>query len=258
SATSIRMPVGVPWPSSVSPCVTVTVLSELSVIHESICVWSGRKSAGVRWPNGVLALAACALPTVLARVLKPTISAPPPMSNFFLEISFSCMKPLMVTCLPSPSRRGLLDRRQDARIGATTAEMAVHRSADLILRRVLRRRQKIGGLDHHPVLAVAAMRHLHVDPRLLQRMQRRRSRRRAPLLRPQRGQPFEGRDRLAGDCCDRGHTASDLLAVQEHRARTALRKATTEARPVQVELVVQDIEERSVKARGHRMHETVH
>ena len=39
--------------------------------------------------------------------------------------------------------------------------MAVHRGADLILGRVLRRRQKIGRLDHHPVLAVAAVRHLH-------------------------------------------------------------------------------------------------
>ena len=56
------MPVGVPCPSSVSPCVTVTVLSALIVIHESICVWSGRKSAGLRLLNGTAPLAAEAVP----------------------------------------------------------------------------------------------------------------------------------------------------------------------------------------------------
>src|ERR1700674_5128773 len=94
---------------------------------------------------------------------------------------------------------GLLDRRQDARIGSTTAEMAVHGGADLILGRILRRAQEVRSLDHHPVLAIAAVRDLNVDPRLLQRMQRRARARRATLLRPQGRQALERRDLLARD-----------------------------------------------------------
>ena len=45
SATSIRMPVGVPANSG-SPCVTMTLLSGVIAIHESIAFRSGRKSAG--------------------------------------------------------------------------------------------------------------------------------------------------------------------------------------------------------------------
>src|SRR5204862_4444922 len=75
--------------------------------------------------------------------------------------------------------------------------------------------------------------------------------------RPQSRQALERRDRLAGNCCDRGHAAPDLLAVQQHRAGTALRQAAAEARAVQVQLVVQDVQERRIEARGHVVHETV-
>src|SRR4051812_37554578 len=135
--------------------------------------------------------------------------------------------------------------------------MAVHGGADLILGRVLRRRQKIRSLNHHPVLAVTAVRDLNIDPRLLKRMQRRRCRRRAALLRPHRRKAFQRRDRLARNSSDRGHAAPDLLAVQQHRARATLREAATEARAMQVELVVQDVQERSIEAGGHAMNETV-
>ena len=63
---------------------------------------------------------------------------------------------------------------------------------------------------------------------------------------------------LPRDGRDRCHAGTDLLAVQQHRAGTALRETATEARPVQVQLVVQDVEERGVEARGHVVHETVH
>ena len=144
------------------------------------------------------------------------------------------------------------------RIRPAAAEMPVHRRADLVLGRVLRRREQIGGLDHHPVLAVTAMRHLHVDPRLLQRMQRRRSSGRAALRRPQRRQPFERRDALPAHRRHRRDARADLLAVQQHRAGTTLRKAATEARAMQVELVVQDVQERCVEARAHAVREPVH
>jgi len=101
SATSIRIPVGVPWPSSVSPWVTMTELSALIAIHESTEFRSGRKSAGVREANGVLPVAAAALPAVAPRTLKAITSAPPPLTNDLRENSFSCMKPV-ITHLPLP------------------------------------------------------------------------------------------------------------------------------------------------------------
>src|SRR5512146_300468 len=254
SAAIISRPVVEPWPSSIIPSFTDAVLSPWIASQESSCC----ESYGPFEANGSSAAFAAFAPKTAPTVENATISAPPPLRNVLRESSRSCRKP--VTLLPSLRHHGggLLDRRQDARIGATTAEMAVHGGADLVLGRVLRRRQKIGGLDHHAVLAVAAMRHLHVDPRLLQRMQRRRSRRRTPLLRPQGRQALERRDRLAGDRSHRSDARADLLAVQQHRARAALRETAAEARAVQMQLVVQDVEQRSVKARGHAVHETVH
>ncbi len=57
SATSIRIPVGVPA-NSVSPWVTMTLFSGVIASHESTDCRFGRKSAGVRAVNGVLPLAA--------------------------------------------------------------------------------------------------------------------------------------------------------------------------------------------------------
>src|SRR5438128_10756807 len=100
-------------------------------------------------------------------MLNPTISAPPPFRNVLRENSRSCSRP--VISLPTLRHRSssLLDRRQNPRIGPTAAQVAVHRRPDLIFGRILRRREQISSLDHHPVLAVTTMRHLHVDPRLL-------------------------------------------------------------------------------------------
>ena len=137
------------------------------------------------------------------------------------------------------------------RIGPATAEMAVHRGPDLRLGRTLRGRQQIGGLDHHPVLAVTAVRHLHIDPRLLQRMQSSRSRSsRATRRRPHRRHTLERRDRLPAHSGNRRHTRTDLLAVQQHRAGAALRETAAEARAVQMQLVVQDVQ--AVVCRGWR------
>ena len=47
---------------------------------------------------------------------------------------------MLRTCLCHHGR-GLLDRGQDSRIGPTAAQMPVHRRADLILGRILRRRK---------------------------------------------------------------------------------------------------------------------
>src|SRR5579871_6119699 len=127
--------------------------------------------------------------------------------------------------------------------------MSVHRRADLILTRILRRRKQVSSLNHHPILAITAMRHLHIDPRLLQRMQRRSSRsRRLRLRSPQRRKPFQRRNALVRHRRHRRDAGADLLSVQQHRAGTTLRKTTTKPRTMQMELVMQNVKERGIKA----------
>ena len=51
---------------------------------------------------------------------------------------------------------------------------------------------------------------------------------------------------------------ADLLAVVEHRARAALGEAAAEARPVQAQLVAQDVQQRRVRRRCHAVNASVH
>ena len=66
--------------------------------------------------------------------------------------------------------RGALDGAHDARIGAAAADVAVHVRDDLLARRLLVLREQRRRLHDLAGLAVAALRHLLGDPRLLQRM----------------------------------------------------------------------------------------
>src|SRR5579871_1428802 len=185
-------------------------------------------------------------------------SAPPALTKCFLENSFSCSRPVMsCTCLCHHGR-GLLDRGQDSRIRPAAAQMSVHRRADLILGRILRRRKQVSSLDHHAVLAVTAMRYLHIDPGLLQRMQRRSGSGRAlALSSPESRKTLERSDALTRHRRHRGHAGAYLLAVQQHRAGATLRKTTAEAGAMQVELVMQNVKERSVKAGLDAMRQAV-
>src|SRR5215510_5801402 len=88
-------------------------------------------------------------------------------------------------------------------------------------------------------------------------MQLRRRPGRSPLARPQCRETLERDDSLARDRADRRDTRPDLLPVQQHRAGAALRESAPEARPVQMELVVQDVQERRIDARRHPMTEIV-
>ena len=224
------------------------------VSHESACAGSGKYPAGLG-PASVSPAFAARGP---AERLKPTTQLAVAVGR--------CPVPLLLLVrdagrlFPADRHRrsGLLDRRQDPGIGATTAEVPVHRRPNLLFGGTLGRREQVSGLDHHPVLAKTTMRHLQVDPRLLNRMQRRLRARDATLLHPQSRQTLERRDRLARNRGHRGHAATDLLAVEQHRARTTLRQTTAEPGPVQVQLVAHNVQERRVTARAHRMRYTVH
>src|SRR5690606_17315300 len=116
-----------------------------------------------------------------------------------------------------PARR-TLDRRLYSVVGHAPAQHAFHSLADFGIGRVrIPVEQRLRGHDL-AVLAVAALRHLLVDPRLLQGMQR-------AVLR----QPFERRDLTAH--LARGQAArAHRDAVDDDRAGAALGEAAAETR----------------------------
>ncbi len=111
------------------------------------------------------------------------------------------------------------------------AQRAVHALANLRVGGIGRLvEQRLGGEDL-PVLAEPALRHLFVDPRLLQRMEL------AVLC-----QALERRDLGARDLRDRPDATSHRFTADQHGARAALAEPAAEARARKVEVVPKDIE----------------
>src|SRR5665213_4421031 len=65
---------------------------------------------------------------------------------------------------------GVLDGRADALVGSTATDVAAHGGVDVGVRRLGRRRQQGGGRHDLPRLAVAALRHVALDPGRLHRV----------------------------------------------------------------------------------------
>src|SRR5690349_24056385 len=180
-----------PCPSSTFPVRSTIVLSGWISSHDA-----GSEGSSV---VNVFAPFAAFAPMPEPTALSATTMPPAPLTNFERESVAPKMSIVFssTALISRPLRHRLgrtLDRLEDRRVRPAAAEVAVHRLLDLQLRRILGRREQVCRLDDHSVLAVAALRHLRLDPRLLQRMQRGRSGRRTALLRPQRRQPLERRD----------------------------------------------------------------
>src|SRR5690606_29976289 len=77
------------------------------------------------------------------------------------------------------------------------------------------------------------------------------------LRRIPRGQALERRDLLPLDGLHRRHARAALDAVDEHRARAALREAAAEARALELEVVGERIEKRHVRLRADRVEPAV-
>src|SRR5439155_17082754 len=69
------------------------------------------------------------------------------------------------------SLRCRLDRRTNALVGSTAADISGHRFIDLLIGGLLLAVQQSHGLHDLPGLAIAALRHVHLHPRLLNQMQ---------------------------------------------------------------------------------------
>src|SRR6185437_6983957 len=103
---------------------------------------------------------------------------------------------------------GVVDGGADALIGPAAADVAAHRLVDVVVGRLrLGGQQRRGGHDL-PGLAVAALRHVALDPGELDR------------VRP--AQPLDGGDLHARRPAERRLAGADRLAVRMHGAGAAL------------------------------------
>src|SRR5882672_5316736 len=144
--------------------------------------------------------------------------------------------------LPSPVRSsrppcvqfsGPMNGLSNARVGSATADVAAHRFVNIFIRGFVNLRQQHGCAHDLPGLAVPALRHVQLDPRLLQRM------------RQIAGQPLDGYYVLPFRARHRRHARADRLSLQMHCARSAERHPAAKFRAGQSQRVSQHPQERS-------------
>src|SRR2546423_8793944 len=116
---------------------------------------------------------------------------------------------------------------------AAAAKISIQRGSDLRIARVSLALEQGHGRNDDAVDAVSALDRLLVDERLLQRVESRFV-----------ADPLDGRDLVTGDRPKRRVARGDGIAVQEHIARAALRFPTAEPRPLQLQIVAKDVQQR--------------
>src|SRR5256885_6604134 len=216
SATICAITTSRPCPMSILPKKACTRPSGSTATQESSSVGT---SAG-------LPAAACASAPVIGGAANETTSA--------LEV-FRNSRRVRVVMMFSSRQAGLraLDRAQDGHVRSAAALEPGEGVAQLRVAR-LRVLLEVSRGGHHPAVdAVAALRHLLLDIRRLQRMR---------LVR--RAEALKGGDRLAARSGHRQHARAHRLAVQVHGTGAALREAAAEVGIVETEIVAQGIQQR--------------
>src|SRR6478609_5434105 len=223
SATICVKAVSTPVPSSTWPLKTVMRPFPSIASHAS----TDLKSFG---PERV----ACPSASVIDPAkLKPTTSAPPVFRN--------CLRVTANGAVMSHLSRRVHHGLDNARVSTTAAQVAGKRAAYIVFARPRIPVEKGLGRHDHAVDAVAALRCLRIDERLLN-----------PVRPPGGPEPFERRHRLATDGGQWGDARAHGLTVDDHGARPALAETAAEARASEAEVVAQDVEQRRVRFGFHR------
>src|SRR5215469_6443594 len=220
SATICASAVTVPVPISTLLVKTVIVPSAPTANQES-------SACGSRSPLGNRLEGDCAKRLLaVGKRLKLTISAPVPLRNCLRESSivFISLPPSLYLL----SRRAL-HRAQNPRVGAATAEVSGQRFLDLTIRGLWIGIEQHLGAHDHAVDTIAALHRLLIDKSLLQGVK---------FL--GRSESFESGHRTIGRGLDLSHAGANR-AVHDHGASTALSKPAAEFRPVELQLVAQDV-----------------
>src|SRR6266404_1117579 len=216
SATICARPVSVPCPISERAMRTTTVSSGRITTH---ALTSGEPSAArtTFGPNGTL---------------KP--SARPPATEAELTMN-SRRESFLVLSMAFSSGlrlRSGVDRFAHLLEGPAATDVG-DRCVDVGIGRIRLLCQERGCGHDHSRLAVAALRHVVLEPRLLDPVER-------AFLR----QAFDRHDALAFDLRHRRRARADRLAVDVHGARAALRDAAAVFRSGQSDLLTQHPKER--------------
>src|SRR5262249_57692629 len=103
---------------------------------------------------------------------------------------------------------------------------------DILLARLRLALEQLGRHHDHAVGAIAALRRLFVDERLLQRVR---------LL--DGAKTLERRDLLVADIPDRRHAGTRRFCVEQYRTGAALPKAASEFGPIEPKVVAKDVEQ---------------
>src|SRR5690348_1000309 len=128
-----------------------------------------------------------------------------------------------------------MNRGANALVRPAAADVARHRGVNLLVRRLRVLREKCRGGHELSRLAVAALRHLFGDPRVLQ-----------ALSDVVRGERFDRGDRLPRCSGDRRRAGSHGRAIEMHRACAAQRHTASELGAGHVERITQHPEQRGV------------
>src|SRR5437879_5673856 len=143
-----------------------------------------------------------------------------------------------------PICRRLFNGRADTHVGAAAAYVSCHCRVDIGIAGLWCARQQSCRSHDLARLAVAALNHLGLKPRLLDFFSDRRL-----------ADGFDRRDRFVANRAHRKHARANRLPVEMNSARTALCNAATELRPGQAYDVAQHPQERHVRGnvRGMRL-----
>src|SRR5580704_14142372 len=158
------------------------------------------------------------------------------------NVPFGLRSILPITLLNMASRSllgGAFDGAEDARIGPAAADIAVHVANDVVAARSLVGRQQCGGLHDLAGLAITALRHLQIEPGLLQWM--------VAIGR----QALDGGDVPARHHRHRRLARAHRLAVEMHRAGAAHAGAAAVFRAGELEMLPHHPEQRCFRAGIH-------
>src|SRR6266568_1664770 len=103
-----------------------------------------------------------------------------------------------------------MNRFTDTRVGSAATDVAGHRVIDILIGWLRLLAQQDGCTHELSGLAIAALRDVLFNPRLLQRM------------REIRRETFDGRHLFSGGATDRGNARADGFAIDVYRAGAAL------------------------------------
>src|SRR4051794_19625649 len=232
SATSCASPVSEPWPIS-ERAMRITTVSSGRITTQALI--SGAS------PAAALPVAGGSAASALSNGTRNPSDRPPPIAatearneRRVRDIVFVAV--IFVAIGPPPSRlRGGVDRLAHLLIGATAADIR-DRAVDIGVARVRVFLQQGGDGHDHAALAIAALRHVVVDPGLLHLVQF-----------AVAGQPLDRRDLLGAERAYRHRAGARRGAVDMHGAGAALRDAAAVFGPGQPDRIAQHPQQRRAR-----------